>query len=71
MAKQKVTLEVLSYHATAPRSESQKLTVSWVPFVEEEWLEGMMKVVKTKSFGTCSKNEQYNGYTVTYCSLVI
>lgn len=28
MAKQKVTLEVLSYHATAPREESQKLVVS-------------------------------------------
>lgn len=28
MAKQKVTLEVLSYHATAPREESQRLMVS-------------------------------------------
>lgn len=31
MAKQKVTLEVLSYHATAPRSESQKLTKMKIP----------------------------------------
>lgn len=28
MAKQKVTLEVLSYHATAPRDDAQKLMVS-------------------------------------------
>lgn len=27
MAKQKVTLEVLSYHATAPKDEAEKLKV--------------------------------------------
>ena len=31
MAKQKVTLEILSYHATAPAEEAEKLAQSVVP----------------------------------------
>lgn len=30
MAKQKVTLEVLSYHAAAPREDALKLMVNWI-----------------------------------------
>lgn len=30
MAKQKVTLEVLSYHAAAPREDAMKLMVNWI-----------------------------------------